>query len=147
MAKETATRIGINLTREDKSALRKLKRELEAQYGKLTTTAVIRMLIRFGVLRASEVDRREIAQTRTANVGYSEEMEDARALLAEEDDMGNRESARIAAPKMVGQRELTDEVVRKARYLFCVNSSENDADMRAAIEYALSAREAQSNDR
>ena len=89
----------------------------------------------------------KVMETCAGYIGYSEEMEDARALLAEEDDMGNRESARIAAPKMVGQRELTDEVVRKARYLFCVNSSENDADMRAAIEYALSAREAQSNDR
>ena len=89
----------------------------------------------------------KVMETCAGYIGYSEEMEDARALLAEEDDMGNRESARIAAPKMVGQREVTDEVVRKARYLFCVNSSENDADMRAAIEYALSAREAQSNDR
>jgi hypothetical protein len=61
MVKETSTRIGINLTREDKSALRRVKRELEPTYGKLTTTAVIRMLIRFGVLRAPEVDRKATA--------------------------------------------------------------------------------------
>ena len=46
MAKETATRIGINLTPADKIALRKVKRAFELSNGKMTTTAVIRILIR-----------------------------------------------------------------------------------------------------
>lgn len=46
MVKETATRIGINLLGSDKSALRKVKKSLEIEHGKLTTTAAIRVLIR-----------------------------------------------------------------------------------------------------
>lgn len=46
MVKKTATRIGINLTASDMAALRKVKRAFESQHGKLTTTAVIRILIR-----------------------------------------------------------------------------------------------------
>jgi hypothetical protein len=46
MVKETATRIGINLTPGDKAAIRKLKQHLKAEHGKVTTSAAIRIAVR-----------------------------------------------------------------------------------------------------
>ena len=46
MVKDNAVRIGIRLTPEDRTALRKAKTQLKAEHGVLTTSAVIRMAIR-----------------------------------------------------------------------------------------------------
>jgi len=45
MAKETATRIGINLKPLDRAALRRVMYSLSKNQGEMTTTAAIRLLI------------------------------------------------------------------------------------------------------
>jgi sulfur relay (sulfurtransferase) DsrC/TusE family protein len=46
MVREITTRIGISLTREDRTLLRKVTRHLRAKNGKTSTSAAIRMAIR-----------------------------------------------------------------------------------------------------
>jgi hypothetical protein len=46
MGKRDAVRTGINLTAEDRQIIRKLKKQLEPVYGKLTVTGVIRVALR-----------------------------------------------------------------------------------------------------
>ena len=49
MKKEATTRVGVNFTAADLRMLRKLKAQLEAERGKLSMTAVLRIVIRQAV--------------------------------------------------------------------------------------------------
>jgi hypothetical protein len=46
MVKDNTTRIGINMTAADLKIIRKLKAAMQAEHGKLSVTAVIRIALR-----------------------------------------------------------------------------------------------------
>jgi hypothetical protein len=49
MGTKGTTRTGFNLTAADRVVIRKLQRQFEAEYGKLTATGVIRIALRKAV--------------------------------------------------------------------------------------------------
>ena len=59
MAKETATRIGINLKSSDRAALRRVIRSIEAKHGEMTITAAIRYLIHEADIRRATAQKGE----------------------------------------------------------------------------------------
>jgi len=62
MATEKTIRIGINLTGDDRKILRKVKSQLQAEHGKLTTTAIYRKALR-RLLEDNEQDSRRNQST------------------------------------------------------------------------------------